>query len=82
MNPSFLKSMKAKKKRAVDPNAPPRPNLLQHDVKIRTQQETISLLTNKIIQLEEKVSSLNSKLQHQTNYLQALHSQFQQLKNK
>jgi len=82
MNPKMLKAMRAKKKRAVDPNAPPRPNLLQHDVKIRNQQDTISLLTNKITQLEEKISGLNSKMQNQTNYLQALHNQFQQLKNK
>ncbi len=82
MNPKMLKAMKAKKKRAVDPNAPPRPNLLQHDVKIRTQQETIAFLTNKVSQLEEKVSSLHTKLQNQTNYLQAMHNQFQQLKNK
>ena len=30
--------MKVKKKRAVDPNAPPRPNLLSQDKKLRDLQ--------------------------------------------
>ena len=29
---------KAKKKRAVDPNAPPRPNLLSHEKKMKESQ--------------------------------------------
>jgi hypothetical protein len=37
----IFKVMKAKKKRAVDPDAPPRPNLMTHEVKLRSAQETI-----------------------------------------
>jgi predicted RNase H-like nuclease (RuvC/YqgF family) len=74
MNPSMLKAMKVKKKRAVDPNAPPRPNLLQHDVKLRGQQENIETMSRMVAQLNERVQSLESKLRSQTIYLQALHA--------
>lgn len=74
MNPMF-KAMKAKKKRAVDPDAPPRPNLMTHDVKLRGQQDTIVNLSKVVIDLSEKIRSLEAKVRHQTNYLQALHSQ-------
>lgn len=79
MNPKFLKAMKAKKKREVDPNAPPRPNLLTHDVKIRTQQETIEHLNRTVYELKDHVRRLENKLNNQVMYLQAVH---QKLRNK
>lgn len=74
MNPAFLKSMRAKKKRAVDPNAPPRPNLMSHDVKIREQKQDLQSLARIVQDQEEKIRRLESKLNYQTSYLQALHS--------
>ncbi len=71
--------MKAKKKRAVNPDAPPRPNLMTHDVKIRDQQNVISSMQQEIFNLKDSVRSLQSKLNNQTVYLQAVHSK---LKNK
>lgn len=71
--------MKAKKKRAVNPDAPPRPNLMTHDVKIRDQQNVISSMQHEIFNLKDSVRSLQSKLNNQTVYLQAVHSK---LKNK
>lgn len=76
MNPAFLKSMKAKKKRAVDPNAPPRPNLLTHDVKIRDQQSVIDSMTREVHTLRDTIRRLESKINLHSNYLQALHSKF------
>ena len=73
MNPKMLKAMRPKKKRAVDPNAPPRPNLLTHDVKIRTQQETIEQLNYTVHKLEDHVRRLENKLNNQAIYLQAVH---------
>lgn len=70
--------MRAKKKREVDPNAPPRPNLLSHDVKIRDQQNVIGTMQMEIQQLKDTVRSLQNKLNNQTVYLQAVH---QKLKN-
>ena len=65
--------MKAKKKRAVDPNAPPRPNLMTHEVKLREQKQDFQSLVNIVQQQEEKIRRLESKLNYQANYLQTLH---------
>ena len=71
---NIFKAMKAKKKRAVDPNAPPRPNLMTHDVKIRDQQNVIISMQQEIYNLKDTVRSLQNKLNNQTVYLQAVHS--------
>jgi hypothetical protein len=76
---NIFRAMKAKKKRAVNPDAPPRPNLMTHDVKIRDQQNVISSMQQEIFNLKDSVRSLQSKLNNQTVYLQAVHSK---LKNK
>lgn len=70
----MFKAMKAPKKRAVDPNAPPRPNLMTHDVKLRGQQDTIASLAATVQQLNDRVRSLESKVRYQTGYLQILHN--------
>jgi hypothetical protein len=70
MNPAMLKAMRAKKKRAVDPNAPPRPNLMSHDKKIRDLEQSYQ---GQLAELNHKVNDLERKLRAQTNYLDALH---------
>jgi hypothetical protein len=52
---------KAKKKRAVDPNAPPRPNLLSHDKVIREQKDVILNLQLQIRRQAEELESLKNK---------------------
>jgi predicted RNase H-like nuclease (RuvC/YqgF family) len=52
---------KQKKKRAVDPNAPPRPNLLSQDKKLREQQDVISDLQNRLRSQADEIASLKSK---------------------
>jgi len=64
---------KQKKKRAVDPNAPPRPNLLSHDKVIRDQKTTIEQMANTIQQLTQRVEDVERKLRRQTDYLNAVH---------
>ncbi len=76
---NIFRAMKAKKKRAVNPDAPPRPNLMTHDVKIRDQQNVISSMQQEIYNLKDTVRSLQNKLNNQTVYLQAVHSK---IKNK
>jgi hypothetical protein len=71
---NIFKAMKAKKKRAVNPDAPPRPNLMTHDVKIKDQQNVISSMQHEIFNLKDTVRSLQNKLNNQTAYLQAVHS--------
>lgn len=75
MHPKFLKSMKAKVKRPVDPNAPPRPNLLSHDKEIRGMKSTGEMAMQQIMQLQDQVRKLERKLARQSDYLGALHSQ-------
>ena len=58
-------AMYGKKKRAVDPNAPPRPTLLGHEKVIKDakavmdqQARQIAVLTNKVDELERKNNTL------------------------
>jgi len=70
MHPKMLKAMKAKVKRPVDPNAPPRPNLMSHDKQIRDMDVAHR---GEIAELRKRVHDLERKLARQTNYLDALH---------
>jgi predicted RNase H-like nuclease (RuvC/YqgF family) len=69
----IFKAMKAKKKRAVDPNAPPRPNLMTHDVKLRTAEQTIQDQANTINTLQIRLDNLERKVRAQADYLSQLH---------
>ena len=73
MNPKLFKAMRQKKKREVDPNAPPRPNLMTHNVKLRDQENTLNSMTKEVLYLKDTVRRLENKLNNQTNYLDALH---------
>lgn len=73
MNPNFLKSMRQKKKRAVNPDIP-RPNLFSHDKEIRGIKTANETVAQQIAQLQDQVRRLESKLRAQTNYLSALHN--------
>lgn len=77
MNSAFFKAMKAKKKREIDPNAPPRPNLMTHNVKLRDQDNALTALRFEVNSLKDAVSALKSKLEYQNSYIQLLHSKLQ-----
>jgi predicted RNase H-like nuclease (RuvC/YqgF family) len=64
---NIFKVMKAKKKRPVDPNAPPRPNLLSQDKKLREQEQTVQDLHQEVSYLKDKLNSLETKLRTQDN---------------
>ena len=51
---------KQKKKRAVDPNAPPRPNLMSHDKTIRESQAAFTRLEDRVQQQAEEIARLKS----------------------
>lgn len=74
MNPAMLRTMKAKKKRPVDPNAPPRPNLLSHEKVLKDTKLTIEQLARQVAILQQRVDSAESKLRYQTQYLSQLHA--------
>ena len=52
---------KQKKKRAVDPNAPPRPNLLSQDKKLRETTEAFSKLHDMVARQQAAIDALQSK---------------------
>lgn len=66
-------SLKPKKK-TVDPNAPPRPNLMTHDVKIRNVQQVVEEQSRLITMLQIRVESLENKLRTQSNYIATLNN--------
>ena len=75
MNPMFSQ-YKQKKKRAVDPDAPPRPNLLTHekrlkeyDTQVSSQAETITKQQEEINRLRAKVNRLESTVNSILSYL-------------
>lgn len=57
------KQFAVKKKRAVDPNAPPRPNLLSHDKKLREQTEAVDRLLKIVERQQDEIESLRAKYQ-------------------
>lgn len=69
----IFKAMKAKKKRAVDPNAPPRPNLMTHEVKLRTAQQTIEDQAQQLQILQHRLNQMETKIRYQSEYLSMLH---------
>jgi TolA-binding protein len=67
-------AMYGKKKRAVDPNAPPRPTLLGHEKVIKDAKSVIDQQAKQIAVLNNRVDELERKLQNQSSYLSALHN--------
>lgn len=51
---------KQKKKREVDPNAPPRPNLMSHDKTIREGQAAFAQLEDRVRRQAEEIAKLKS----------------------
>lgn len=67
---------KPKKKRIVDPNAPPRPNLLSQDKKLRETTEAfgklhnlVSIQANEIARLKNDYKNLQASVEKILNYL-------------
>ena len=63
---------KAKKKRPVDPNAPPRPNLLSHDKKLREQTEAVDRLLRLIERQQAEIERLNNRYENLQNSVQQI----------
>lgn len=63
---------KAKKKRVVDPNAPPRPNLLSQDKKLRETTQAFEILQHQMRMQAEEIDRLKisySSMQQSMNQL-------------
>lgn len=63
MDPKLLKKLyKHKKKRAVDPNAPPRPTLLGHEKEFKTVREDLTDVRQHLAHVETENARLRSRV--------------------
>ena len=81
MNP-FFKAMQPKKKRPVDPNAPPRPNLLNHEKRLKDTTVIVEQLQAQNIELKRRVDVLENKLANQNAYMSQMHNVINKIANK
>lgn len=77
---SMLDMYRTKKKKAVDPNAPPRPNLLNHEKRLKETTSTVEQLRSENHDLRRRLDQLESKLTNQTAYLNSLHQYVSRIK--
>lgn len=73
MNPIYRKALQPAKKRSIDPNAPPRPNLLSHEKTIKGIKNDANESADLIRQLLVRVSQLESKVRQQASYMDTFH---------
>lgn len=78
----MLDMYKQKKKREVDPNAPPRPNLLSHEKVLKDVKMSNEQRDQEITGLKRRVETLETRLMNQTAYLNELHNQVSRLLRK
>ena len=70
---SMFDMYKPKKKRPVDPNAPPRPNLLSHEKVLKDTKITLEQLQQENHELKRRLEALEAKFANQNSYLSTLH---------
>lgn len=70
---SMFDMYRPKKKRPVDPNAPPRPNLLNHEKRLKDATVTLEQVQQENQELRRRLEAVESKLLNQNNYLNTLH---------
>ena len=63
---------KKKKKRAVNPDAPPRPNLMSHDKKLREQTEAVGRLLHMVERQQAEIERLNNRYENLQNSIQQI----------
>ena len=70
----IFKAMRAKKKRVVDPNAPPRPTLLGHEKEMKTWRQQFSEMTERSIQQSVEINMLRRKVNRLESQIDAMTS--------
>lgn len=66
------RQFKQKKKRAVDPNAPPRPNLMSHEKKLKETHVTLERLVDIIDRQQDQIQTLSVKYQSMQSSIEQL----------
>lgn len=65
-----MTSMYAQKpQKVVDPNAPPRPNLLSHEKVLKDNKSLMEEHRQQIAKLKERIDKLESMVRNQTAYM-------------
>jgi predicted RNase H-like nuclease (RuvC/YqgF family) len=77
---NMLDMYRTKKKRAVDPNAPPRPNLLNHEKRLKDATGTLEQVQQENHELRRRIDQLESRMINQNAYLSQLHQYISRLK--
>lgn len=72
MNPLFLKKLRAKKKRARDPDAPPPPTLLGQVKELKMTKEMIDQQATELQVLKQRLEYLESKSRRLENYIETI----------
>ena len=72
MNPNIFKAMKVKKKREVNPDAPPRPTLLGHEKEMKVWRDNFKQLTDSTIQKDLEIQALKRKVNRLEGQVEAL----------
>lgn len=70
----IFKAMRQKKKRAVDPDAPPRPTLLGHEKEMKTWRQQFSEMTERSIQQSVEINMLRRKVNRLESQIDAMTS--------
>ena len=70
----IFKAMRAKKKRAVDPDAAPRPTLLGHEKEMKTWRQQFSEMTERSIQQSVEINMLRRKVNRLESQIDAMTS--------
>ena len=61
MNPAFLKTLRAKKKRERDPNLPPPPNLFSQAKELRQTRQSMDLVEIEMSMLKQRLERVESR---------------------
>lgn len=74
---SDLDMYSVRKKREIDPNAPPRPTLLGHEKVIKDVNTTIQALESQVRALSQRIGTLESRLGVQRDHINLLNQHIQ-----
>ncbi len=74
MAQNIFSAMRAKKKRILDPNAPPRPTLLGHEKEMKGWREQFSIINQHNLEQAHTIDSLRRKVNRLQAQIDALTS--------
>lgn len=80
MTKNIFSAMRAKKKREIDPNTPPRPTLLGHEKEMKGWREQFSLMNKQNMSQAQTIDYMRRKINRLQGQVDALTSIVNRLK--